>query len=309
MRDYGKVHTAIWSSTDFRGLTEDGRALALYLLTCPHATIAGVFRLPDGYVSEDMQWGCERVSEGFRDLLSKGFATRCEATKWVWVRRYLAWNPLENPNQRKAARKLAEQVPRNCAWRHEFLSEEGSTLGIQPLQNPSETVQQPLLNQEQEQEQEQKQEQEKTSPPGNVIGPQSDAQAGQQADQRKPVDPPAQPGADAPATPRGKRIADDWVLPRIWGAWAIAKYPHWTADIVRAIATTFHNHWKAKTGRDATKVDWQATWQNWCDSDITQRQYPKPRGADRSAEASRIADGARAILERRQKPTQEVIDA
>ncbi len=162
MRDYGKVHTSFWSSSNIRALSEDGRTLAMYLLTCPHGTIAGVFRLPDGYASEDLQWDSERVREGFVELLKNGFADRCETTKWVWVRKHLEWNPPENPNQRKAAVKVVRQIPVECSWIAEFTMVCGGALGIEPQaeQNGSGTVQKGFLNQEQEQEQEQKQEQE-----------------------------------------------------------------------------------------------------------------------------------------------------
>ena len=116
MRDYGKVHTSFWSSATTRGMSEDGRILAIYLITSPHSTIAGVFRLPDGYVCEDLQWAEKRVAKGFEELLAKGFANRCETTKWVWVSKFLDWNEPENPNQWKAARKLASQIPATCAW-------------------------------------------------------------------------------------------------------------------------------------------------------------------------------------------------
>jgi hypothetical protein len=157
MRDYGKVYSRIWESADFRALSEDGRALALYLLTCQHGTIAGVFRVPDGYACEDLQWTSERVSEGFANLHAKGFATRCEASKWVWVRKFLEWNPPENPNQRKAAAKVALSVPDSCTWRLDFIQVSGSSLGIEPpaKPNPSLTVVKPFPNQEQEQEQKQ----------------------------------------------------------------------------------------------------------------------------------------------------------
>jgi hypothetical protein len=83
------------------------------------------------------------------------------------------------------------------------------------------------------------------------------------------------------------------LLPQSWGKWALAKYPYWTPDLVREIAQKFRNHWVAKTGRDATKLDWYATWQNWCSSDITQREYPPPANqrtpADAAARAERIA--------------------
>jgi hypothetical protein len=157
MRDYGKVHTKFWSSDDIRGLTDDGRLLALYVMTSPHSTIAGVFHLPDGYVCEDMQWTRERVDEGFDELLAKGFGNRCGTTKWVWITKHLDWNPPENPNQRKAAAKVALSVPDSCTWRLDFIQVSGSSLGIEPpaKPNPSLTVVKPFPNQEQEQEQKQ----------------------------------------------------------------------------------------------------------------------------------------------------------
>ena len=156
MRDYGKVHTSFWASANIRQLSEDGRTLAMYLLTCPHGTIAGVFRLPDGYASEDLQWASERVRDGFAELLASGFANRCETTKWVWVIKHLEWNPPENPNQRKSAAKVAAQIPDECAWKLAFMRVSGESLGVEwsPPSNPYETVKQPFLNQEQEQEQE-----------------------------------------------------------------------------------------------------------------------------------------------------------
>jgi hypothetical protein len=168
VRDYGKVHTSFWSSDTIRGLSDDGRLLAIYLMTSPHSTIAGVFRLPDGYVCEDMQWTAERVSKAFMELFDKGFGNRCETTKWVWIRKHLEWNPPENPNQRKAACKVALSVPAECAWKLDFMRVCGSSLGIEPPSTPnrSETVGEPFANQEPEQEQEQKQEQEHSANAG-----------------------------------------------------------------------------------------------------------------------------------------------
>ena len=145
MRDYGKVHTSFWASNSIRELSEDGRTLAFYLLTCPHGTIAGAFRLPDGYICEDLQWSVERVSKGFADLVSKGFANRCETTKWVQIINHFEWNPPENPNQKKAVMKIAQQVPDGCCWKDDFINKTISYLGLNDLQqeqlvNPSATV-------------------------------------------------------------------------------------------------------------------------------------------------------------------------
>lgn len=150
MRDYGKVHTCFWSSDTTRGMSEDARMLALYLLTCSHGTLAGVFRAPDGYICEDMQWTAERVSVTLSELLAKGFANRCETTKWVWIIKHLEWNPPENPNQRKSALKLAQQIPDQCCWKADYMRDCGELFGLEPTPkeplpaNPSATVPQPV---------------------------------------------------------------------------------------------------------------------------------------------------------------------
>lgn len=232
MRDYGKVHTSFWTSETTRSLSEDGRALALYLLTSPHSTIAGVFRLPDGYVCEDMQWTSERVSEGFRNLESKGFANRCETSKWVWIRKFIDWNPPENPNQRKGAIKAAMLAPKDCCWFPDFMRDYGDLLGIkqEAKANPCETLAKPFPNQEPEQEQE--------------------------------LDAPKAPPQQAPAAPTktGTRLPEDWTLPSEWRDWAIESRPDLDAE---AVADSFRDFWVAKPGKDGRKADWQATWRNW----------------------------------------------
>ena len=229
MRDYGKVHTSFWSSATTRSLSEDGRTLAMYLLTCPHGTIAGVFRLPDGYACEDLQWEPKRVKEGFAELLANGFANRCETTKWVWVTKHLEWNQPENPNQRKAVAKIATQVPAECAWNLDFMRVCGKFWGAEtPAEAKGlETVKQPFLNQEQEQEQEQD------------IGALS---------------------ASPPKSPRGTSLRSDWQLPDDWKTWAEGERP----DLdVTTVADSFRDYWVAKPGKDGRKSDWKATWRNW----------------------------------------------
>lgn len=116
---------------------------------------------------------------------------------------------------------------------------------------------------------------------------------------------PRKAAAD-PKAARGERLAPDWLLPKPWGEWSLGEYPHWTPETVRKIATGFRNHWVAKSGKDATKLDWYATWQNWCSSSITQRDFPPPKGAPagvaaRNAEAKKMLGIG--------SPEQGVIDA
>lgn len=73
--------------------------------------------------------------------------------------------------------------------------------------------------------------------------------------------------ADAPKVKRGTRLPEDWFLPKAWGEWATENF-HVSADQVRSEAERFKNYWLAKAGREAIKLDWSRTWQNWCANDL-----------------------------------------
>ena len=136
MRDYGKVHTSFWSSDTLTGLGDDARFLALYLLTCQHGNMAGVFRLPLAYAAEDTGWAPERLRNGFETLSNAGWLCRCERTGWVWVVKWLKWNRPDNPNQRKAIAKLIAQVPESVSFFAQLNANEGEVGTVsEPLGN------------------------------------------------------------------------------------------------------------------------------------------------------------------------------
>ncbi|THF64341.1 hypothetical protein [Pseudothauera rhizosphaerae] len=74
--------------------------------------------------------------------------------------------------------------------------------------------------------------------------------------------PPLQ-GMDPPRRTRGARLPADWALPKPWGEWALAEQPTWTPEHVRWVADNFRDYWLGRAGKDAVKVDWQATWRTW----------------------------------------------
>ena len=155
MRDYGKVHTSFWTSENIRSLSEDGRTFAMYLLTCEHGTIAGVF----GFLMAMLATTYNGVSKGFRKVCRNSKQTVsqhavsalngvCSSTLNGIVQRILTSANL--------LKRLQRECPSECSWRldfAEFLQNDPS--GRAKKQNPSETVSEPFLNQEQEQEQEQ----------------------------------------------------------------------------------------------------------------------------------------------------------
>jgi uncharacterized protein YdaU (DUF1376 family) len=72
-----------------------------------------------------------------------------------------------------------------------------------------------------------------------------------------------QEGTDVPSWPRkrGARLPENWVLPLEWGQWAITE--GWAETVIRSEADKFRDYWIGRSGKDATKADWQATWRNW----------------------------------------------
>jgi uncharacterized protein YdaU (DUF1376 family) len=72
---------------------------------------------------------------------------------------------------------------------------------------------------------------------------------------------------------RGSRLANDWVLPDEWEYWANKERPDLDA---KQVFDQFRDYWCAKAGKDAIKLDWQATWRNW----VRNQKTVKPNFAD-----------------------------
>ena len=89
-----------------------------------------------------------------------------------------------------------------------------------------------------------------------------------------------QPTTSNPRADRaGTRISDDFTPDASLRDWAAKQAPH--VDVDRETAN-FVDYWAAKSGKDATKLDWRRTWQKWMrkasDSVPTwKRQTPEPQ--------------------------------
>jgi len=71
---------------------------------------------------------------------------------------------------------------------------------------------------------------------------------------------------------RATRISEDFTVTDGMRNWATSKQPHVDIDLE---TEKFINFWISKSGKDATKVDWPATWRNWIlNSRPTQQAAP-----------------------------------
>lgn len=115
-RSYWRVTPAFWGDEKVAGWNDDTRLLALYLLTCEHRTLEGLFRLPRGYIMADLGWSEERLAEPFAQLLREGFIEYDETVRVCLIVNALAYQSPENPNQVLAAMKVLEPLPDTCLF-------------------------------------------------------------------------------------------------------------------------------------------------------------------------------------------------
>jgi len=116
MRQYGIIESKFWPWANRHQLTDQGKLLAVYLLTGPHSNSVGVYYLPPGYVSADLHWPFRTVTQTLAELFRNGFARVCESTDFAFLPDYIPHNLPANPNVgKKMAGELAA-IPRQFSY-------------------------------------------------------------------------------------------------------------------------------------------------------------------------------------------------
>lgn len=108
---YYRVSPKFWASAERNGWDGDTRLLALYLLTCPHRTTEGIFRLPRKYVQADLEWSRERFDERLRQLMADGFCDYDDDAQVVLIMGAMKYQACANPNMANAAAKRLAELP------------------------------------------------------------------------------------------------------------------------------------------------------------------------------------------------------
>jgi hypothetical protein len=87
---------------------------------------------------------------------------------------------------------------------------------------------------------------------------------------------------------RGNRIAPNWA-PTITD-YAFASSEGMTREDINREADKFRDYWIAKSGREACKLDWSATWRNWVRSDFRKRNGSGAGNASRNGSRTEAFD-------------------
>lgn len=88
MRGYSKISPKFWtgeSGIKIRELGVDSQIVALYLLTCPHANMIGVYYLPLPYLCHDIGLEEPIITCALDNLISINFCSYDYTKQYVWV--------------------------------------------------------------------------------------------------------------------------------------------------------------------------------------------------------------------------------
>ena len=96
--------------------------------------------------------------------------------------------------------------------------------------------------------------------PSVVVIPSEVSEVSEELSKIAKIAKPVKPKSQA----RGARLAKDWTLPDEWKAWTRATFPGSIDADMQNQADQFADYWRAKPGPTACKLDWEATWRNWC---------------------------------------------
>ena len=78
-----------------------------------------------------------------------------------------------------------------------------------------------------------------------------------------PQSPPPKINPTGAKSVRGTRLPTDFSMPADWLDWAVVDRGWQQLDATEE-AAAFVDFWHAKAGANGCKLDWQATWRNWC---------------------------------------------
>jgi len=127
---YGKIESRVWNDEKFITLTPMQQRLFLYTLTCPHGNLIGLYVLKKEYIIGDLKSLPKDLDKDLRKLCESSLIRYDFATSVIFIKNYLKHNPVTNPNQRKAARKILIDLPKSQLVRDFASAFEGLSEGL-----------------------------------------------------------------------------------------------------------------------------------------------------------------------------------
>ncbi|MDQ3270762.1 MAG: DNA-binding protein [Pseudomonadota bacterium] len=165
MRDYGVVSPQFWIGQTGKALRGNAPAqlLALYLMTCPHSNMIGVFHCPVLYMAHETGLGMEGATKALHSLIEADFCVYEGDTDTVFVKRMASYQIAESlkpgDNRVLGVKREYAKLPEGPLKQGFYATYSVAfILDAEPKKKAgTEAPPKPLASQEQEQEQEQEQ--------------------------------------------------------------------------------------------------------------------------------------------------------
>lgn len=119
---YGVVSLTFWNDVKVRSWSDDGRTLALYLLTCPSRSFEGFFHLPLALAASDLGWDMERFRSALDELISTDFCDVDEDARAVLIVKRLKYQKVSGEKSIRGAINALELVNGSPRLFDRFLS-------------------------------------------------------------------------------------------------------------------------------------------------------------------------------------------
>lgn len=190
MRDYAKVVPRFWTGPtgiQIRAAGRDAQVLALYLFTCPAASMTGLYYIALPTLCHEAGFTLEEARTTLQVLADLRFAYYDEAAGLVWVveaARYQIGELLVRDDKRIKGVVRELESFRGHAFARAFYARYRKPYCLplmklaRPLRRALQGPSKALRSHEHEQEQEQEQEQDKQHPPNPPAGAGGSAEAG-----------------------------------------------------------------------------------------------------------------------------------
>lgn len=122
MAHFFPVSPLFWDDERSANWPDAQQKLALYLLTCKHRNLEGLYVLPVDYAASDLRWSPSKTRKHLAALIEAGFCEYDEAARVVLLPKALDYYQPKTKPQLKGAMADLERVPATVL-RERFLAE------------------------------------------------------------------------------------------------------------------------------------------------------------------------------------------
>ncbi len=110
---YQKIMSQIWNDERFDILNDREKLFYLYVLTSPHGNLIGMYVLKEGYAKSDLKHLGKSFRRDLKRLCDIGLIMYDPKNEIIYIPNFIKHNPITNPNQKKAVKKIFNELPKS----------------------------------------------------------------------------------------------------------------------------------------------------------------------------------------------------